>query len=123
MRRNDAISLTAIYHIAMGVPFVLGAVALLFLMIPALFAVPATGTGVSLWPAFLIGIGLFFTVLFAVAFILVGIGLWLLWPWARWGAIVLSILMLPAFPVWTIIGALTIWYLLQPEARRAFGAL
>jgi len=118
MRRPEAVSLIAIYHFVMSVPFFIGTLALLFAMLPVLINVEPPDV---FWPLFGIGIGLFFCLLFALAFLVVGIGLWRLWPWARWGAIVLAVLSLPAFPVWTAIGALIIWYLLQDEAKQAFG--
>ncbi|MBM4466599.1 MAG: hypothetical protein FJ014_13775 [Chloroflexi bacterium] len=118
MKRPDAVSLIAIYHFVMSVPFLIGSFALLFAMLSVLISVKPPDV---FWPLFGIGIGLFFCLLFALAFLLVGIGLWRLWPWARWGAIVLAVLSLPAFPVWTAIGGLIIWYLLQDEAKQAFG--
>ena len=118
MRRPEAVSLIAIYHFVMSVPFFIGILALLFAMLPVLINVEPPDV---FWPLFGIGIGLFFCLLFALAFLVVGIGLWRLWPWARWGAIVLAVLSLPAFPVWTAIGGLIIWYLLQDEAKQAFG--
>ena len=118
MKRTDAVSLIAIYHFVMSIPFLIGSFVLVFAVVPVLINVES---GEVIWPLFGIGIGLFFCLLFALVFLLVGIGLWRLWPWARWGAIVLAILLLPAFPVWTGIGALIIWYLLQDEAKQAFG--
>ncbi len=117
MKRPEAVSLIAIYHFVMSVPFFIGSLALLIAMLPVLINVEPPDV---FWPLFGIGIGLFFCLLFALAFLLVGIGLWRLWPWARWGAIVLAVLSLPAFPIWTAIGALIIWYLLQDEAKQAF---
>ena len=117
MKRPDAVSLIAIYHFVMSIPFFIGTCALLFAVVPILLTVESREV---FWPLFGIGMGLFFCLLFALAFLLVGIGLWRLWPWARWGAIVLAVLSLPAFPIWTAIGALIIWYLLQDEAKQAF---
>jgi hypothetical protein len=114
MKRPEAVSLIAIYHFVMSIPFFIGTCALLFAVVPILLTVESQEV---FWPLFGIGIGLFFCLLFALAFLLVGIGLW---PWARWGAIVLAVLSLPAFPIWTVIGALIIWYLLQDEAKQAF---
>jgi hypothetical protein len=52
--------------------------------------------------------------------LIVGYGLWILKPWARIGAIALAVVGLIFFPVGTIAGALTLWYLLKPEAATAF---
>jgi hypothetical protein len=118
MKRSDAISLMAIYHFVMGALFFIGVLALLIAMLSILINAEP---GHVFWPLFGIGTGLFFCLLFALAFLSVGIGLWRLWPWARWGAIGLAILLLPGFPIWTAIGVLIIWYLLQDEAKQAFG--
>jgi hypothetical protein len=118
MKRPEAVSLTAIYHFAMSAMFFIGVLAFLITMLLVLINAEP---GHVFWPLFGIGTGLFFCLLFALAFLSVGIGLWRLWPWARWGAIVLAVLLLPAFPIWTAIGALIIWYLLQDEAKQAFG--
>ena len=120
MKRPDGVNLIAIYHLVMSVPFFIGSCAIVvFAIAPVLME--AGGPDVF-WALFGIGIGLFFCALFAIAFLLVAIGLWKLWPWARWAAIVLAVFMLPAFPIWTAIGVLIIWYLLQDEAKQAFGA-
>jgi len=118
MKRPDAVSLIAVYHFVMTIPFLIGSGALVLAVVPVLINVESREV---VWPLFGIGIGLFFCLLFALVFLLVGIGLWRLWPWARWAAIVLAILLLPAFPIWTGIGALIIWYLLQGEAKQAVG--
>jgi len=119
MKRPDAISLIAIYHFAMSALFFIGVLALLI----AMLLVPINvGSQDVFWPLFGIGTGLFFCLLFAIVFLAVGMGLWRLWPWARWGAVVLAVLSLPGFPVWTAIGALIIWYLLTDEAKQAFGS-
>lgn len=118
MKRPDAVTLIAIYHFAMSALLFLCVLALLMAMLPIVINVEAPDV---FWPLFGIGIGLFFCLLFALAFLVIGIGLWRLWAWARWGAIVLAVLFLPAFPTWTAIGALIIWYLLQDEAKQAFG--
>lgn len=118
MKRPDAVSLIAVYHFVMTIPFLIGSGALVLAVVPVLINVESREV---VWPLFGIGVGLFFCLLFALVFLLVGIGLWRLWPWARWAAIVLAILLLPAFPIWTGIGALIIWYLLQDEAKQAVG--
>jgi len=120
VKRPDGVSLIAIYHFAMALPFLIGTFALIFALVAVLVSMEPPDV---IWPLLGISVGLFFCLLFTLAFILVGVGLWQLWPWARWAAIVLAILLLPCFPVWTAIGVLIIWYLLQDEAKRAFGAV
>ena len=52
---------------------------------------------------------------------LVGWGLWTVAPWARGLALVLAILHLPFFPVGTLIGIGTFWYLgTHDDVRAAF---
>ena len=118
MRRNDAINLIAVYHFAMAVPFLVASVVLAILLVPAAMA---ESPSAAIWSVFAVSIGLFLAVFFGLAFLIVGIGVWRLWPWARWGAIVLAVLVLPLFPVWTVIGFLVLFYLIQDSARRAFG--
>lgn len=118
MRRNDTLSLVAIYHIAMAVPLLVASLVLSVLLVPAVLA---GSPQQAIWSVFGISVALFVAMFFGLAFLVVGIGVWRLWRWARWGAIVLALLVLPAFPVWTIIGLLIIFYLVQDTARRAFG--
>ena len=121
MKRPDGVTIISIYHFLMAIPLLLGACALsVFALAPVLVYV---GERASLfWSLFGIGIGLFFTGFGGLAFLVVGWGLLQLRGWARWGAIVLAILVLPGFPIWTVIGGAIIWYLLQDEAKTAFGA-
>lgn len=70
------------------------------------------------------GLGLLFILLGAIS-IVVGIGLLRMRQWARWGALALALLALPSFPVGTVVGILTLWYLLRDDVGRLFrpGAL
>lgn len=115
----DGVRLIAIYHLVMAIPGLIGSCAILFSMLRVLFEADSIG---AIWALFGLSIGLFFTMLLAFVFPVVGIGLWRLWSWARWAAIVLAILFLPAFPIWTVGGAVIIWYLFRHEVKRAFGA-
>jgi hypothetical protein len=118
-RRPDVITIIAIYHFIVGGLALLGALAILiFAMLPVTFSRGDPG-GIAVALAAL-GLGLLATLAFGVAAIIVGWGLLRLRNWARWGAIVLAILQLPAFPIGTIIGALIIWYLLTDEGREVF---
>ncbi len=118
-RRTDAITIIAIYHFVAGGLALLGAIAiLLFAILPvAVSRGDPSGIAVSLAA---LGLGLLVTLAFGVAAIAVGWGLMQLRSWARWGAIILAILQLPAFPIGTIIGAAIIWYLLTDEGRAPF---
>ncbi|NPV06814.1 MAG: hypothetical protein HPY83_02485 [Anaerolineae bacterium] len=119
-RRPDGVSITAIYHFVMSALFFLGSLAIvLFAVLPILFAANDPG---AIFGLFAVGFGLLIALILAVAYLAVGIGLWQLRDWGRWGAIILAVISLLGFPIWTVIGALIIWYLLQPEAKQAFGA-
>ena len=118
-RAPDGVRLIALYHFVMALPGLIGSCAILFAMLVVLADAHSAG---AIWPLFGMSIGLFFTFISAFAFPVVGIGLWRMSAWARWGAIALAILLLPAFPVWTVIGAAIIWYMFQRETKQAFEA-
>ena len=52
--------------------------------------------------------------------VIVGIGLFRMRPWARIGAIVLSILHLIWIPIGTIIGVYSLWVLFSKDTERLF---
>ena len=119
MKRPEGVSLVALYFFAMSIPSLIGACCLL---------AGAITTGVSVQDfefgavdgitALVIGLILVFGL--GILFFSTGLGLWGMRTWARWLAVVISILSLLAFPIGTIIGALTIWYLFKPEIKEAF---
>ncbi|RME49445.1 MAG: hypothetical protein D6791_00715 [Chloroflexi bacterium] len=119
MRRPDGVTLIAVWHFVVAGLCILG---LCGMAVP-LVAV-WTGAG-DAQGALVATIALLFGVavilLFGGAFAIVGWGLWQLKEWARVGAIVLAILQLPGLPIGTVVGALTLWYLLSdPDAKAAF---
>lgn len=118
-RRPDAVTIIAIYHFVAGGLALIGALAILFLAILPVAVSRGDPAGIAVSLAAL-GLGFLFTLFFGIAAIVVGVGLLRLRGWARWGAIVLAILQLPAFPIGTIIGAAIIWYLLTDEGREPF---
>jgi hypothetical protein len=77
-------------------------------------AVPIVGLVMVLVAAFLFVI--------AVANVLVGWGLLRLAEWARITAIVLGFFRLISFPIGTVVGALIIWYMVQPQTVAVFRA-
>ena len=58
--------------------------------------------------------------LIAAANVVAGWAMLRMLEWGRWLAIALGALAIPAFPLGTVIGAVAIWYLLQPEVKDAF---
>ena len=119
MKRPEGVSLIALYFYAMSIPSLIAACCLL---------TGAVTTGVSV-QNFEFGVVAGITALvlvlilafgLGIMFFITGLGLWGMRTWARWLAVVISILSLVAFPIGTIIGALTIWYLFKPEIRAAF---
>lgn len=117
-RRPDAVTAIAIYH------FLEAAMALmvmLFVGFVAFIMLFAASNDPGVVPAIVVmAIIGFFAVLVLVANVAVGWGLLALQNWARWAAIILSVLRLPNFPIGTVIGGLIIYYLFQDEARAVF---
>ncbi|HEY63121.1 MAG TPA: hypothetical protein G4O02_00965 [Caldilineae bacterium] len=121
-RRPDGVLVIALYHFVVGALTLLGSCVML--TIPLIVGVAASGdpdarvavpiVGVIM----ILGAALLFAL--AVADLVIGWGLWRMVEWARIGAIGLSILRLFNFPLGTVIGALMIWYLIQPQTATAF---
>ena len=121
MKRPEGVSLVALYFFAMSIPSLIGACCLLAGAVTAGVNVQEfqfgevagiTASAIVLVLAFGLGILFFVT----------AVGLWGMRIWARWLAVVISILSLFAFPIGTVIGALTIWYLFQEKTKDAFEA-
>lgn len=119
MKRPEGVSLVALYFFAMSIPSLIAACCLLAGAITTGTSVQnfefgavagITALVIVLILAFGLGILFFFT----------GLGLWGMRTWARWLAVVVSILSLLAFPIGTVIGAITIWYMFKPDIRVAF---
>lgn len=121
-RRDGGVALIALYHFAIALLFLLGTVALAFptliLAIVAATEAPPAAIGMVA-----VGLGATVTMLFTFLNLAIGYGLWKTKQWARIGAIALALLGLLAFPVGTIIGALTIWHLVKPEVAEEFERL
>lgn len=119
MRRPDGVTLIAIWHFIVAGLFLLGLCAM---TIP-IFAVWAEAgrTEDTIIATVALLFGAFVILILGAVFAVVGWGLWGLKSWGRAAAIVLAILQLPGLPVGTIIGGLTLWYLLSdPDAKAAF---
>ena len=121
MKRTDGITIISIWHYFVAALFVIGAC--FMIVVPIIVGLVPDADAAAAWPIVAIVSVVIIVVLlaFAAAFGAIGWGLWTLKPWARLGAMVTAGLSLVAVPVGTLIGALILWYLLQPEARAAFG--
>ena len=121
MKRPEGVSLVALYFFAMSIPSLIAACCLL---------VGAITTGVNVQDfqfgevAGLSAMVIILILAFGLGFVLfiTGLGLWGMRMWARWLAVAISILSLFAFPIGTVIGAVTIWYLFQESTKDAFEA-
>lgn len=118
-RRPDFVTLIAVYRFVVAGIYFLVACALGI----ALIAVLATAYDKDA----VIGALVLALVLLVITFIMaanvaVGWGLMAMQNWARWLAIVMGLFSLLSFPIGTIVGAFSIWYLLTDEAKEAFGA-
>lgn len=118
-KRDDGVTLLAIYNFVLAGGILLGVVAL---------AIPAMITAVvgivedpgALIATFILSIIAFVLMLSCALVLATGYGLWTQKQWARIAAIALAILSLFAFPLGTVIGGATIWYLLKPEVADQF---
>jgi len=117
--RRDGITLTAIYHLFSGC---------LLLLLTCLLVVPTLIFGAVTFienaEAF-IGVAIFGFMSITSMFLcllnlVVGYGLWVQRQWARVAAIALAFVSLFGFPIFTIIGGLTLWYMLQPQVADEF---
>jgi hypothetical protein len=120
VRRPDGVTIIAIIEFVLAAPFFLGALAILFFAVPGVLMYTRYPMGV-LAPLFGLAIGILFSTAFGVLFVIAGIGMLNMRSWARIMTIVLAILMLPGFPVGTLLGVVALWYLFQDEVKALFG--
>jgi hypothetical protein len=119
VRRPDGVTIIAIIEFVLAAPFFMGALAILFFAVPGVLMYTRHPMGV-LAPLFGLAIGILFTTAFGVLFVIAGIGMLNMRNWARIMTIVLAILMLPGFPVGTLLGVVALWYLFQDEVKALF---
>lgn len=119
MSREDGLKLIAVYHFVMAGLWLLGAFAMLLILIVPLFMhyMPPEAT-VALFAT----VGVIFLLLAgtAVLYLLTGLGLLKYREWARWVAIALAVIGALGFPVGTVIGVLILWFLLREDVQAAF---
>jgi hypothetical protein len=119
MKRPDGVILLAIYHFVIGITLLIGACAILAFTIPAV-AVYNNNVNSPIVTLFFSSLALLISGLGGLLALIAGAGLLALKEWARWLALGIAIISLIAFPIGTIIGGITIWYLLQEHVKAAF---
>lgn len=120
MRQHDALIVIAVYE------FVMCAMLLLVACVVLPIALVLTPFGADDWSEFfvrfvIVGLALAASFGIGIASGIVGFGLLHRREWARVGAIVLAIIGLVGFPIWTVIGILILIYLLGNNGRAQFG--
>jgi hypothetical protein len=118
-KRTDGITLISIYHFAVAGFFMLGSLALAIPTLVMGFVVVLEDSG-ALIPMAALGFVGVVVLLLCLLHLVVGYGLWKMRGWARTAALALAIVSLFGFPIFTVIGALTLWYLLKPEIAQRF---
>ncbi len=119
VKRPDGVTIIAIIEFVLAAPFFLGALAILFFAVPGVIMYTRHPMGL-LAPLFGLAIGILFSAAFGVLFVIAGIGMLSMRNWARIMTIILAILMLPGFPVGTLLGVVALWYLFQDEVKALF---
>jgi hypothetical protein len=119
MKRPEGVTLIAALHILNAILFGAAALLILFVPVPIIWFNVTEAVG-RFWSLYGLGIGITVFVVLGGLALLLGAGLLRLQDWARWLTIVLALIALPAFPVGSVVGALTIAYLVQPSIGEAF---
>lgn len=118
-QRPDSVTLLAGYHFLVGALMLLGTCGL---------AIPTVITGIvgivedpeAFIATFILGVIAAIVMLLSLVYLSVGYGLWTQRQWARTAAIALGVVSLFGVPIGTIIGGVTIWYLLKEEVAATF---
>lgn len=118
-QRPDGLTLISIWHYLCGAFFLLSTATTALMTIAFGFAIPKDPDVLIVTIIFglitLAGMGI------SILNLVVGYGVWIQKSWARIGAIALAIISVVLFfPIGTITGGLTIWYLIKPEISTAF---
>jgi hypothetical protein len=118
MKRPDGVIVIALWYLLVAFGMGIAALTLLVIPIPAVWF---NTEGIDrMWAMWGLGIGLVLVAAPSILALITGIGLLKLQGWARWLALGLALLMLFAFPIGTLAGMFTIWYLLQDSVKAAF---
>jgi hypothetical protein len=118
-QRPDGLTIISIWFYLCGVFFLFVTAIITFFTLT--FGMGAINDDMGmLLPAAIFGVVALAFMALSILNLVIGYGLWILRPWARIGAIALSMVGLIFMPIGTITGALTLWYLLMPTAAAAF---
>ncbi|MGC8826817.1 MAG: hypothetical protein ACP5TV_07435 [Anaerolineae bacterium] len=118
VRRPDGVYLIAIYYGLLALLFLLGS-CLVLAALATVISVVEDPIG-QLWSAIALGMGLVLCLVFFFGSVIAVWGLLAFRHWGRWAAVVLAVLQLLGFPIFTIIGGLILYYLLRPDVVNAF---
>jgi hypothetical protein len=118
-QRPDGLTIISVWFYLCGAFFLFVTAIVAFLTLA--FGMHALGDDAGMFiPTALFGFTALAFMALSILNLVVGYGLWILKPWARIGAIALSMVGLIFMPIGTLTGALTLWYLLMPNAAAAF---
>lgn len=109
-KRPDGVTILSLWYLVLAGGALFGACAT-SLPIGVVTLHPDMAGGGRFIASVLLGLGLGAALFMAVVFGLAAWGLWRLREWGRIGAMVLALLHLPFFPMGTVIGIATLWYL------------
>lgn len=121
MRQHDGLIAIAVYELVMCAMLLLVACVVLPIAL-VLTPIGADNWGQFVARFFIVGLSLAATFGLGIASGIVGFGLLGRRAWARTGAIVLAIVGLVGFPIWTVIGILILIYLFSDNGRAQFGS-
>ncbi|HRW03801.1 MAG TPA: hypothetical protein P5121_01825 [Caldilineaceae bacterium] len=118
-QRTDGMTLVAGFHFVVAAIFLLGT---LIMMIPTgiLGIVSVVEDPDAMIAMFIVGGIAILTLGLCLLYLAVGYGLWTLKPWGRVAAMALAVVSLFGFPIGTVTGGLTLWYLMQPDVTKKF---
>lgn len=116
---SDGIKLISAYHFVWSILMILLMCATSIPTVITGIVAIAEDPGVFIATAIL-GLAVFVLLLLSIIYAVVGYGLWTQRHWARTAAIALGILSLPAVPIGTVGGGITLWYLLQDRVAQKF---
>ncbi len=118
-QRTDGLTLVAGYHFMVAALFLLGT---LVMMVPTgiLGIVSVVEDPDAMIAMFIVGTIAILTLGLCLLYLAVGYGLWTLKAWGRVAALALAVVSLFAFPIGTVTGGLTLWYLMKPEVAEKF---